>query len=795
LLEKPKTLYDHDITTARRSLTMSTRLFPTDLPDRTWSEFPAAGFARPVAGVIHHGTNPPVCGMPIGGIGTGCLDLEATGLLGFSTLFNCHVPRRGPINQPFLGLTVGRRTWLLTTTDLRTRRGEQVLKPVYPDWWGPGLHIVRSDILVADEIHYWGHYPVVDMEYVTSAPVQVGLRAWSPFIPGDVAISNTPGAVFEVHLRNETGAPQTGTLAFSFPGPNEVEAGTTRLTRQRIFDMTHGLFVASDKASYVLAVLGAEKMRVGGELGVDAGAWGHIWANLPQAKEQAGGSVAVDFELEPGAEKTVRFVLTWYSPHYQGGGTPAAGGNTYTNMYAARYGSAVEVAWYLAVHHQALLERILAWQGEVLSAASLPAWLRSDLVNYLSLIAEDGLWAQAKPPIGAWCRQEDGLFGLNESPRGCPQMECIPCSWYGNVPLVYFFPELALSTLRGYKAYQYPDGQAPWVFGGVTVGSPFSEMAMPARGYAHKPQSTLDGGCYVDMVDRMWLRTGDAELLREFYASVKANTIFTMSMRPGSGDAGIVSLPTGNNAQDWMENCDLYGIVPHIGGVHLAQLRMAGRMAEAMGDEAFARQCRAWLETGSAIMEERTWAGDSYLLYHEAETGKESNWVLGCQLDAEWMARSHGLPGVFRPEHVATSLETMKRTSIPAAAGDGSVAFCPPPPERGVTGEKYDPGYWGERGVHPPGTMLLAMTYMYAGQRETGLELARRVATAMMEAGWTWDLPVVFAGGTRERQAGFDYYQNLMLWCLPAALQGTDLMGPCRPGGLVERIIAAGRKK
>ena len=63
-----------------------------------------------------------------------------------------------------------------------------------------------------------------------------------------------------------------------------------------------------------------------------------------------------------------------------------------------------------------------------------------------------------------------------------------------------------------------------------------------------------------------------------------------------------------------------------------------------------------------------------------------------------------------------------------------------------------------------------------------------------MEQGWTWDVPVVFEGGSRARQGGFDYYQNLMLWSLPAAMEGDDLSGPCRPGGLVDRIIQAGRE-
>ena len=41
-----------------------------------------------------------------------------------------------------------------------------------------------------------------------------------------------------------------------------------------------------------------------------------------------------------------------------------------------------------------------------------------------------------------------------------------------NVPLNYFFPEAILSTLRGYKAYQFENGQPPWVFGGCTAANP-----------------------------------------------------------------------------------------------------------------------------------------------------------------------------------------------------------------------------------------------------------------------------------------------------------------------------------
>ncbi len=766
--------------------TMNKKIFPTDLPELNWVEFSAEGFSKPVTGVIHRVAYPAACGMPLGAIDTGCIDLETDGTLGYCTVFNSHVPRRGPLNMPFLGFSVGKESWILTS---RRFKGDSFLA-------SESLGLRRAEN--AREIHYWGHYPVADLEYEIDAPVSVGLRAWSPFIPGDVAISNAPGAVFEVHLRNITDATQKGMLVFSFPGPSQQEVGGTPTFEHTFVKGSFSGVVVTHASGngYALGIIGTEDFRIGGDLGIDGGAWVRIadgWdrtflfgrgAELPAEAGQAGASVGVNFELKARDEKVVRFVLAWYSPCWKGGGIPMASGNTYTHMYASRYKNALEVARLLADQHQVLLERILAWQQVIYTEEQLPPWLRETLVNVLHLITEDGFWAQAKSPIGDWCRSEDGLFGMSESPRGCPQIECIPCSFYGNIPLVYFFPELALSTLRGYKGYQYSDGQVPWVFGGCTCGTAPCEMALPCRGYDREPQTTLDGPCYVDMVDRFWMCTGRPEVLAEFYQSVKRNTIFTMNLRPGSGLAGIVSLPSGNNGQDWIESVKLFGIVPHIGGVHLANLRMAERMAEAMGDKEFAEQCREWYEQGSKVMEEQAWAGEYYMLFNEPETGKKSDVILAYQLDGEWMARFHGLKGVFRPDHLEATMATLKKI----VADHGAIVF--------TSKEKdFDPGYWTLAGVFVPGTLMLAMTYMYEGEVDYGVELARRAVHALViENRCSWDLPVIIRSDTGERLGGNDYYQNLMLWSLPAALVGKDLADPCKSGGLVNRIIQAGAK-
>ena len=108
---------------------------------------------------------------------------------GLLHVFNSIDPQRGPLALPLLGMSVGDNVWILASP--RSTFGEYT--------WIPG-----RQIQTASRVHYWGHYPVVDMEFeMPGSPVSAGVRAWSPFLPGDSATSNTPGAVFDVHLRND----------------------------------------------------------------------------------------------------------------------------------------------------------------------------------------------------------------------------------------------------------------------------------------------------------------------------------------------------------------------------------------------------------------------------------------------------------------------------------------------------------------------------------------------------------------------------------------------------------------
>jgi uncharacterized protein (DUF608 family) len=563
-----------------------------------------------------------------------------------------------------------------------------------------------------------------------------------------------------------------------------VAQGVTPARRQALQGDWSGVSVTSDAGvGYTLAVPGSEKVLVGSACSPLGGIWSRAGGGILEPHEDDfGTAAAVEFDLGPREAKTIRFVLAWYAPLWKGRDK-----NCFTCMYATRYPNSQAVAQLLARDHRVLLERILNWQQAIYTADRLPVWLRETLVNNLHLMTKTGLWAAAKPSIGDWARPEDGLFGMMESPREAPQMECIPCSFYGNIPLVYFFPELALSTLRGYKAYQYPDGAAPWLWSKGCAGV---EMATPVRGY----QTTSNGISYAAMVDRYWLRTGRDEVLQEFYASVKQNTIYTMNLN--TGPDGVISMPTGNidpangeAASEWVEGEPWFGMSPHVGGLHLAQLKISERMAEKMGDKEFAERCRQWFKSGSDSLEDKLWAGESYLVYYEPETGKRSERVFSCQLDGDWIDLFQGLPPVFRRDRAKTALATIRRTNSPLSPY-GTVLLAN---RDGTPSERGERGY-GPYAYFVSEQLMLAMTYMYAGEMDFGLEQARRCLANLMAKGYTWDQPCIIQATTGERTSGYDYSQNMMLWALPAAVEGTDMRRQCAPGAFIDRIIQAGRK-
>ena len=312
------------------------RLFPPHLLHAQWRTFHAAGYTQPVTGIVYRGAPRPTCGMPLGGLDTGCIDLEANGMFGYSTIFNHLVEPRALLNLPMLGLACHNdegtdSAWVLiadTQGKTDTPQPSQSAVTFPPTDYAPHFYeIGLAGAAIADSIDYWGHYPIVDMEFNSEAPVTVGVRAWSPFIPGDTVVSMTPGAVFEIQVRNPDSVPHSGTVAFNFPGfgPQNPAPAANGVQRRSLAGPLNGVLVQSQplargrmsentasatgrqgdgwEMAYVLAVLeDGAAVRHGGALNADKQAWSRIADQLPpQSSEDSGASLA--FPIRPGPRR------------------------------------------------------------------------------------------------------------------------------------------------------------------------------------------------------------------------------------------------------------------------------------------------------------------------------------------------------------------------------------------------------------------------------------------------------------------------------------------------------------
>ena len=153
---------------------------------------------------------------------------------------------------------------------------------------------------------------------------------------------------------------------------------------------------------------------------------------------------------------------------------------------------------------------------------------------------------------------------------------------------------------------------------------------------------------------------------------------------------------------------------------------------------------------------------------------------------------STACPGVCRTDRVKEALATIKRCNV-ANTFCGAINFARPD---GTTLDPDDPvAAYGTHSMFAAEVLVQSMTYMYEGEVEFGVELARRsLENLVCRQRHTWDNPCIVKGKSGERLSGHEYYQNMLIWALPACMSGQDLAGPCQPGGLVDRIVRAAAK-
>ncbi len=725
------------------------RSWPFEFKGQTGTvlSFSAAGFKRRVTGIVYQGGTTD-SGVPLGGLGTGYLELRTDGKLGRCSMFNDICPPQA-LDVAFLAVSAGEELRLLCLDAPEGLRG-------------------------SERILYWGHFPVADVQYQLDLPIQIGLRAFTPFILGDAEMSNTPAALFEIQLTNIGSRKLSGWLAFSFPGP-KAEPGKNSFSREIVSDPWPGIAVRQKQGSgYALVTSAPGEILTGGYLGSDPEVWMGITAGkIPTAADTPGATVAASYEIEPGESQRLRFALAWYYPYFRD-----SSGEPHTHAYKRHFDSPDYVAKLVAERWEGLQSRTLAWQ-EVIFAQDLPAWLKNALVNGLYSLAKNTLWVISERPDN-WYLPE-GFFTHSESFTGCPITETMVCRMDGHFPTLFFFPELERTTLHAFRHFQLRDGEVPFCFGRPTG----------MRDPRYHCQHPLNSGQYLQMVYRYYLRTGDKPFLAEYYPSVKDAICYLQSL--DYDDDGLVNdhshiLP----GELWPAN-QFYDIWPwfgtsaYVAGTWLATLKLGITIAREMQDETSAEELETTLEKALKAYDAKLWNGQYYRLYNDPEGGRISETCLANQLMGEWCSEVVGLGEILPSDKVRQAIESIERLNY-AATSHGLTNGMRPDGTPDTCGASTENDH--ARQIFIGESLCGAMTFILRGRRDIGLEIARRLMEAIYELHRTpWNQRCLIASDDGRPVWGDDYYSNMVIWTLPMVLAGQDVGSFCSEEGLAGRIL------
>ena len=568
------------------------------------------------------------------------------------------------------------------------------------------------------DIAYWGHHPVADM-VCRFAPqnLELGIRAFAPLILGNSADSNIPAALFEIEIRNSNAHALDLELVVE---PPAAPAG------------------------------GLHDVALAGEAVADDD--GKLTGRIARTVEANGSSRA-------------RFVFAWHSPHWRDSGR-----ETHVHQYGMRYENAAAVAEDALERFDALLESVLAWQRAIYRA-DLPAWLRDALVQGLYSLSKNTVWI-AKTRKDEWW-DDIGWFTHNESHTGCPITETMVCRMHGHMPALFFYPDLERTSLEAFKHFQIADGEIPFSYG----------MDTSMRDPRYHCQHPLNSGQYAQMIYRLYLRSGDRDLLAHFYDSAKRAIRYQFSL--DDDDDGLVNDQAHVSPGELWPANQFYDIWPwwgtsaYVAGTWLATLSCGEAMATAMYDDDFAAECADWLERGKAAYEDKLWNGEYYRLWQDpANTsgeGPDCDVSLGNQLMAQWCAKIAGLADILPADQVQSALGAVERLNMAATEHglvngvnpDGSRYISKPDPERFPD---ILPNNDHSTQVFVGENLCAAMNFIYHGQRETGLEIARRIYEAVaLTSRSPWKQRCLIDADTGLPVWGEDYYSDMVIWALPMA--------------------------
>lgn len=629
--------------------------------------------------VSTHRSQIPRSGMALGGIGTGFLEIRQDGGFHEWQIFNnwpLFTGERFPYDAKsslffLLWLRVEHENPRLVLLQLEESHRSAAIEGhefpyIFP--WLSGVDVIR----------YHASVPFADLEFEQEGlPLRVRLRAWSPFIPGNVKDSNLPFACFDFELEAMgERAVEVQLLAsmrnmVGYDQPERIYAHK----RVRDGDFSAVLF-ENDQLDPAAPTTGTMALASLAEDSTAYLGWEHHHPYyerllreypLPEYDDTEGRN-NVDSEsgrkrADPRCFATIgkaarlaqrgerlrhSFLLAWHfpnlygrpprnDPHYRRD-EPHGHDEFEGHSYAVAFASAEAVARYTRDH----LDRL---RGE--SEAFHRAFFDSDLSGEIL----DQVNSQLNTFRTSTWLTRSGLFGVIEglSPqKPFAGLATTDVAMYGQIATSLLFPELDRLTVNCWRNLQRDNGI-------VAHSIPCNSRQCD--------DNEIDGhrldlpAQFVFQSLRAALWSGDPDWLREVWPDCKRALAYVLRERDANGDG----LPDMEGVMCSYDNFPMYGVAPYVVTQWLAALALALKVARMLEDKAFLGEYTDKFRSGCATLAEKTWNGRYFSLYsdfRESDPGGRD----GCmtdQLIGEGVAQQLGLPALLEETKVRGALRSI----------------------------------------------------------------------------------------------------------------------------------------
>jgi uncharacterized protein (DUF608 family) len=462
-------------------------------------------------------------------------------------------------------------------------------------------------------------------------------------------------------------------------------------------------------------------------------------------------SLCATTEIAPRSRGRWTFLLTWRFPnrytwtpreHASDGDEVCCDGEctcgSDSDLIGNYYARLADDAWEFARH---TVDRLPDLEDR--TARFVSAFASSDLPGVVKEAALFNL-----PPLRSQTsfRTPDGRFygweGCNDTAGCC----------YGANPHVWNY-EHATALLFGELSRRMREVE--FLYATDDIGNMSFRVNLPIARASEMGKNAADGqmGSIVKLY-RDWKLSGSDELLRRLWP--QARRALEFAWLPGSWDADRDGVMEG--IQHNTTDLNFYGPNPMMAGWYLAALAAAAEMAEYLGDDELAERCRGLLTSGRLWVSQNLFNGEYFeqqIRVPSADVtparGVASNIFMsesagdvppeqpatGCmtdQLIGQYMARMVGLPDVFQPKQIASTLGATYRYNFVRPLWDHAnpVRAFAVNDEAMVTVGSYPRGepevpcfrfFENWTGVE----YAFAANLIFAGEKERGLEVIRAV--------------------------------------------------------------------